>query len=319
MTKKLSVTLGVLLLAAGIAAAQPYTTTTTTTAAPMAIGDTYVTLTSSTNVLAEGVNNQVQTALYIDNEYMEIVANVNPLGTGNQWTVRRLGAGGGGSQRSAHVSGATVYLGPPGAFDNGPNDLIGSCTTSAVRPNYHTHNISRCVAGLWQHGVVPANPAQPFTAFTTLSNPGNLIAPSSVTHVDGTQWFTQIYVPNAATLTGACWLNGATVTTDKTIAFLADASGAIIANSAVAGAADSGHASQYQCAAFTATVAVVGPATYFVGVQTKGTTDNFQAYATGGAPTNYGTGSQTGTFGTLTAITPTVTFTTALGPLMMVY
>lgn len=306
------------LLAAGIASAQ-YTTTSTTLAAPVTAGDTYVTLTSSTGVSAAGYNNQVLTGLVIDAEYMEVVANVNSLGTGNQWTVRRVTGGAGGSVRSAHATGAVVYLGVPGAFDNGPNNLTGPCTGSAVRPNIRTHTISRCVASVWQQGDILQNPLQPFTAFTTLANPGNLVAPTSVTHVDGTQWFSQIYISNAVTLTGACWLNGATVTTDNTVAFLADAAGNIIANSALTGAADTGNASKYQCAAFTATVNVVGPATYFVGVQTKGATDNFQAYATGGAPTNYGTGSQTGTFGTLTAITPTVTFTTAKGPLMMVY
>jgi hypothetical protein len=304
------------LLAVGIASAQ-YTTSPLTLAAPMGIGDQTVTLSASTGVSAQGVANQVLTALVIDQEYLEVVANV----AGNQWQVRRTGGGngGGGSVRSAHANGATVYVGVPGAFDNGPNDLVGPCTGTAVRPNVRTHNISRCVAAVWQQGVAPRNPSMPFTGFATLANPGNLIAPTSVTHVDGTEWFSQISFPYNATLTGACWMNGATVTTDNTIAFLTDASGAVLATSALAGAADTGHASQYQCAAFLATVAVVGPATYYVGIQTKGTTDNFLAYATGGAPTGYGTGSQTGTFGTIAAITPTTTFTPAKGPLLMVY
>ncbi len=167
-------------------------------------------------------------------------------------------------------------------------------------------------------GVIQSTVSMPYTAFTTLANPNSLIAAGSVTDTIAEYW-SQLFIPTNATLTGACLLNGATVTTDKHIYFLANAAGTIVANTSLTSVADSG-ASRYQCQAFTATVAVVGPQTYFIGTQPNGTTDNFLAYATGGAPTNYGTGLTTaGTFGTLVNITPTVTFTTAQGPLMMVY
>jgi len=170
---------------------------------------------------------------------------------------------------------------------------------------------------------VPVSIAQtstttPYTAFTTLSNPNSLIAATSVTDTVAEYW-SQIFIPVNTTLTGACLLNGATVTTDKHIVILFNSAGTVIANSALAGVADSG-ASRYQCQAFVTPVAVVGPQTYFVGTQPNGTTDNFLAYATGGAPTNYGTGLTTcAVFGTLCNITPTNIFTTAQGPLMMVY
>ena len=167
-------------------------------------------------------------------------------------------------------------------------------------------------------GIVQSTVSSPYTAFTTYVAPGNLIAPTAVTDTIA-EYSVDIFVPTNATLTGACLLNGATVTTDKHLVFLANAAGTIIAHSALTGASDSG-ASQYQCQAFTATIAVTGPQTYFVGTQTNGTTDTFLAYATGGAPTNYGTGLTTaGSFGTLVNITPTVSFTTAEGPLMSVY
>jgi hypothetical protein len=167
-------------------------------------------------------------------------------------------------------------------------------------------------------GAVQSTVTSPFTAFTTYVAPGNLIAPTTVTDTVGEYW-SQIFIPTNATLTGACLLNGSTVTTDKHIVFLANAAGTIIAHSNLTSVADSG-ASQYQCQAFTATIAVTGPQAYFVGTQPNGTTDTFSAYATGGAPTNYGTGLTTAaTFGTLVNITPTVTFTTAEGPLMSVY
>ena len=104
------------------------TTTSTTLAVAMGARDTTVTLASSTNVLAMGMNNQVMTGLYVDREYMVVTSNVNSLGTGNIWNVRRgLGTGASGSVMSPHLSGALVWVGPPGIFDQGPNDRVGSC------------------------------------------------------------------------------------------------------------------------------------------------------------------------------------------------
>ena len=167
-------------------------------------------------------------------------------------------------------------------------------------------------------GVVQSTVSSPYTAFTTLNPPFNLAAPATVTDTIAEYW-AQIFIPTNATLTGACLLNGATVTSDKHILFLANAAGTIIAHTSLTSVADSG-ASVYQCQAFTATAAVIGPGTYFVGTQPNGTTDTFYTYTTAGAPTLYGTGLTTaGSFGTLVNITPTTTFTTAEGPLMMVY
>jgi len=247
----------------------------------------------------------------------EVVQGTSTLGPTCYNVIRQINP-------TLHASGLTVYLGPRQQFATiDPRVGIGGTCTLSTLPFYPYINLSsgavyRCIASQWVVGQGQTTTATPFTAFSTLSTPGNLIAPTSVTSVAGTEWFSQMYIDTNATLTGACWLNGATVSSGNTIAFLADASGAIIANTALAGTADAG-ASQYQCAAFVATTAVYGPGTYFVGIQKSGTTDNFLAYATGGAPTNYGTGSLTGTFGTLTALTPTVTFTTAKGPMIIVY
>ncbi len=76
------------------------------------------------------------------------------------------------------------------------------------------------------------------------------------------------------TLTGACVLNGATVGTDKWIFALYDSSGALLANTAIAGVTTA-TASKYQCIAFTATVQVAGPMSYYIAVQGNGTTDTF--------------------------------------------
>jgi hypothetical protein len=101
-------------------------TTSTTLAAAMGRNDTTINLTSSTNVLAQGTNNQVMTGLYVDREYMTVTTNVNAAGTGNIWNVKRSTLG----LASTHLSGATVWVGPPSVFDQGPTDRVGSCTAS---------------------------------------------------------------------------------------------------------------------------------------------------------------------------------------------
>jgi hypothetical protein len=309
-----------LLLLVGFAFAQEVTPQVTV-ASPMAAKDTVISLSASsggspTTITIQGLGtvNQVLTGLYIGREYMEVISNV----TGNIWTVRR---GQNGTMRTAHAVGEVVYFGPPGYFDNGPIDASGACTAASLtnnpRINTKTGRWNYCVAGEWQHGDLPELQTEPYTAWGTFTAPYAL-ATSAVTDVAGKIWFSQLYVGNNATLTGACILNGATVGTDKWILGLYDSSGALIANTNLSGTTTSG-TSTHQCIAFTATVRVVGPQTYYIAVQGNGTTDKFQAYAAGAAPTNYGTGSQTGTFGTLASITPTTSFTAANGPLMLVY
>jgi hypothetical protein len=105
------------------------TTTSTTLATSMARGDQTINLTSSTGVSAAGFNNQVITGLYIDNEYMTVVSNVNAAGTGNVWNVNRAVNGGG--FQSTHLAGALVWVSVPGTFDQGPHDRVGSCTATS--------------------------------------------------------------------------------------------------------------------------------------------------------------------------------------------
>ena len=172
------------------------------------------------------------------------------------------------------------------------------------------------------NGIVTGNLGQftttsPYTQFTTISPP-NAIATNSTTNTNGGIFWSAIFIPTGTTLTGACILNGITVGTDKRILALYSAGGNLLANTATAGTTTA-TASKYQCIAFTATVTVAGPQTYFLASQANGTTDNFQTYAASSVPTGYVTGTQAGTFGTLAAITPGTSFTANDGPLMMVY
>ena len=307
---------------AGFALAQT-ATPWTTLAASMTVSATTINLASSTNVVAMGVDNVPLTGVYVDRDFFTITTNANSAtGSGNVWNIKRV-ASGGFAIRAPHASGAVAIVAPMSVFDQGPYDKSGTCTASlfpyTIYVQLRTGNLARCSGGSWVVGTPLSNPAQPYAAFTTLS-PANPIATNSTTHVAGTIWFSQIFIPRTVVLTGACQLNGATVTTDNSIVALYDSGGSLMANSVLTGVADASYASIYQCQAFTAKVIVPGPATYFAALQTQNTTDNFQSYAAGSAPTNYGTQSQTGTFGTLAAMTtPTTTFTANKGPLMQVY
>lgn len=316
--------LGLSLAVAPRADAQTNTTFTTLT---QAVGSTdqFIYVASLTGITAAGPLNQVTTGLYIDREYMT-VSTVATLGTVYQVGVYRVA---GPTIGKSHVSGAVVIVGAPTIFEQrAPNfDFSATCVPGAY-PSYpivevSSGNLARCAGSgttaAWVvGGPLPASP-QPYTAYTTLKYPGAPTGASSTSHVDGTIWFSQIDIPRSSVLTGACVYQGATVTTDKNIVALYDSGGILIASSTLAGSTNDGTASLYQCQAFTAPVLVAG-GSYFAAMQTKGTTDNFFTYVTGGAPTLYGTQNQTGTFGTLPAMTtPTTTFTTAKGPLMMVY
>lgn len=159
-------------------------------------------------------------------------------------------------------------------------------------------------------------PFQPFEVMATPSLFG--VTAAAVTDVAGKIWYGAMEVDVNTFASGACILNGATVGTDKWIVALYDSTGALLANSALAGTTTAG-ASQYQCIAFTSPIGLLGPSQYFVALQGNGTTDKFQSYATGAAHSSYPTGSQTGTFGILPSITVTTTFTASVGPLMTLY
>lgn len=308
------------------------TTTSTTLSASIPANTTSQwCVASSTGISANSVSG-AGTYLFVDREVAQVVS----AGTSSTcWNVKRgqLGT----SANYAHANAATVWVGnvatgtgdPSRPFAGGVltnNVPSGTCVASQqyslpvviYGPNNSAYagSLARCIGGYWQVGASQTQPQQPFTAFGT---PQYGVAGVSTTQVAGTIWFSQILIPTNATLTGACVLNGATVGTDKYIVAIYDAAGVLLANSATAGTTTSG-ASLYQCIAFTSTVAVTGPSSYFVAIQTNGTTDNFITYKTGGAPTKFGTQSQTGSFGTLAAMTtPTTTFTTAKGPEMIVY
>lgn len=140
---------------------------------------------------------------------------------------------------------------------------------------------------------------------------------TNTTLVAGTIYVASVYVPRQMTITGVGVLNGATVGTNNGIVGLYNAAGALVANSALAGNVTSG-ANAFQQRAFTGTYVALGPALFYVLYQANGTTDTLRTVATN-TFIDVLTKSDTGAFGTLTALTPPTSFTADVGPIAYVY
>ena len=137
------------------------------------------------------------------------------------------------------------------------------------------------------------------------------------TTVAGTRYYTSVIVGNPAVLTGVNVLVGGTGGTDEWLVELHGPTGNLLATSNTAGVT-AGTANTWQQIPFTATYNLTVPGTYFVALQSNGTTAKPATYD---APTNPGllTGSATGTFGTGASITPPTTYTANVGPIVALY
>lgn len=141
---------------------------------------------------------------------------------------------------------------------------------------------------------------------------------TSVTGAITTVYMTQIFVPYNTTLTGAAVLNAATVGTNKWILALFNSSGTALANTATAGVLTAGP-SAYQSINFTGTVAVKGPATYWVGLYVNGTTDTYYSLPTLAQAHGLAGSVAAQTFGTVANVTLPTTFTAGVAPVVYVY
>jgi hypothetical protein len=141
---------------------------------------------------------------------------------------------------------------------------------------------------------------------------------NSSTMVAGSIYYSSIWIPTNVTLTGIGVLIGTTGTTDNWTTALYNAAGTVLANSALAGATVS-TASTIQKFAFSpGTISVVGPALYYIAVQSNGTHATLATVAAS-TFTDVQTGSTTGAFGTFTALTIAGTFTANVGPIGFAY
>lgn len=137
------------------------------------------------------------------------------------------------------------------------------------------------------------------------------------TMVAGSRYYTSINLGTPQVLTGISLKVGTTGGTDSWIFELHGPTGTLLATTATAGTT-AGTANTWQQIAFTATYNLTVPGTYYLVVQSNGTTAKFDSV---NAPTLTGvtTGSATGTFGTGASITPPTTYTANLGPKALVY
>jgi hypothetical protein len=122
-------------------------TTSTVLASPLSSGDQFVNLASATGVTAPGPLNATVTVLMVEQEAMRVLS-VN----GRYIGVER---GSDGTRASAHLSGATVWVGPPGYFPI--QDPVGACAASQQitlpQPSWASGRVFACLGGQWVSGT----------------------------------------------------------------------------------------------------------------------------------------------------------------------
>ena len=135
---------------------------------------------------------------------------------------------------------------------------------------------------------------------------------------------TEIFLPGPNTWTGASYLNGTGVGTDKAVIFLFDTNGKLITYTAIAGTTNAAGASVWEDIAFSANVTL--PAgRYFLGLSINGTTvtPRHVLAAFGAAPRSTVVATTTSFASALTTLTAGITvptsFTTANAPIMRLY
>lgn len=151
----------------------------------------------------------------------------------------------------------------------------------------------------------------------TVFNSGDAAPPTTTTGTDTTPvvtetYFSRVFLPANARITGLALLNGSAVAGNIT-GYLYDADGIVVASTA--STAQSGTAA-YQQVALSSAVEAIGPALYFIGWQFNNTSARFRTHVLGNFTTHKTTG---GTYGTAPAFTSPNTFTTGVGPICSTY
>lgn len=296
----------------------------TTLSAAATAGASTIRVTSATGFTAS--SGTLQYVAFVDKEAMLI--------TGVSGTTITVQRGFGQTLVSAHLSGATTYVGASGSvsaggFTAGPfvqSTPMGTCSRSGITLpliNIRTAKMVNCLGGQWYEQTMPDDvlPQASGTVSKYCTVPLGSVAygslGTSTTFVAGTIYRGSVWVPATFVATGVRILANGTVATDKILGALYDPGGTLLANAAVAGVTTSG-ANTFQTQAFTATKIVTGPARYFIAAQGNGTTDGIRTVA---ASTFVGivAASGTGTFGTLASFTAPTTFTADTSPIGCIY
>lgn len=164
-------------------------------------------------------------------------------------------------------------------------------------------------------GALTNNDNKPYAVWAELGAPVLATAGTDTACTNGTGYVSSLWLPCNKTLTGIFYLIGSVGGTDKVVASLHDGTGALLANSALAGATV-GTAANIQSVAFTATYAARA-GRYFIALTFNGTTAKFRTYVIPGSPGL--TDAVTQTFGTAASFTAPTTFTASEGPMGGVY
>lgn len=206
-------------------------------------------------------------------------------------------------------------------LDNGAERVhIGSATdkviaTRADSSNANTSEVLGTGQAFFGGGILPFG-GSVFTA-TRASFPVGAFASSlsggtDTTPTAGSVYFGALFLPCNYTLTGVGYSIGSVGGTDSAIVALYDSTGAVVANSALAGTVV-GSANTFQQIAFTGTYAAKAPGLYYVSVSVNGTTCRLRLTVAAGIRG----GSAAGSFGTLATITPPTA--NAAAPIAYVY
>jgi hypothetical protein len=198
--------------------------------------------------------------------------------------------------------------------------VIGNSSYQNTGEDFSTSNTNAVVQYNWFQDQGSTSSVPQTARFRYPTIPVGSVAYGSLgtntTPVAGTIYWAEIRIDAVKTLTGVGILNGTVVGNDKHIVAIYRSDGTLLANSNTAGVTTSG-ADAFQQVAFTGTV-IVAPGRYWLALQMNGTTDRFRSIA---ASTflDVLTTSATGSFGTLTALTPPTTFTADVGPIAYAY
>lgn len=214
-----------------------------------------------------------------------------------------------GNSTLANYWGISHAIGSGG--EQGDLRIYGSGGGDAITIS-HTDSVVTLQGGLGASGGLSASPR----CFHT----GDAPARASTDGTDSTPvnteiYFAEVFVPVTCTCTGVALFNGSVASGNLKVG-VADSTGQSVLGSA--STAMSG-TDAYQRIPFTASGTLVGPATYYVMVFFDNGTARFNTHTVGNFATGKRTGAVYSTGFSLNAITPTSTFTTALGPIASLY
>ena len=160
-------------------------------------------------------------------------------------------------------------------------------------------------------GATPA--VKTFPVYSDAGAPAALTTGTDQTPVSGTVYFGSLQLAHRMEVTGVGYLVGSVGGTDSAIVAIYDTNGVVIANSATAGTTV-GTTATVQEIDLTAKIVLDAPGLYYVSVSMNGATARLRlGVAAGGRGS-----SQTGTFGTLAAIT-TLPVTSGAVPIAYLY